>query len=149
MSFKVFISSILFLFASIVAFAGQGLIFTENKGQWGAEIKFKAAVPSGNIIFFKDRILYQQIKKAGHHHHHPGHSSAPKDLFADTNGVSGHVVSIQFLNSLPTIPKGSNEIQAKTHFFNGKRGDFNNVKSFKSVDFKEIYKGIKDRKSVV
>ncbi|MBY0426496.1 MAG: PKD domain-containing protein, partial [Cytophagales bacterium] len=112
----------------------------ENKGQWDPSIRFRASLSSGQILLMNDRIVYQQIKMNSGGHH--GHVHDAQELFADTQGVSGHVISVQFLESLPVTPVGNEPLAHKTHFFYGKKGNFTQVVSHKRVTYPNLYPGI-------
>ena len=53
---------ILFLFTFNLSYGGDGIEFIENKGQWSAQVNFKADLKGGKIWLEKNKITYQFTK---------------------------------------------------------------------------------------
>lgn len=125
--------SILFLGAS-----NGELTFLENKGQWDEHIRYNGRLNFGNLYLENDKLTFRLIDfPTGHQH--------DKEEHTDEEGQGGHQYSLQFLNSNPnTHFTYSGKSPHAFNFFLGNNPDKwkNNVKSYQSITYRNLYKGI-------
>jgi gliding motility-associated-like protein len=118
--------------------------FTENKGQWEAQVLFKADIPGGAMFLEKSKITYAfydtyQLRNIlGHNHHNGKHSELPEK-------INFHGLQMEFLNtdSLTKIIS-SETLKSYSNYFlgNDKSKWASYVKSHKTIIYQDFYKGV-------
>ncbi|GAF70644.1 unnamed protein product, partial [marine sediment metagenome] len=92
--------------------------FLENKGQVGnEEVVFYGSLPNGKIAFGESKVMLWM------------------------EGTSG-VVMLYFENSRKVTPIGINELETKSNYFLSNRGTYSNVRSFETIIYYDLWKGI-------
>lgn len=135
--------SFLVFFASIKIFAHEGrafLRFTENKGQWQNEIRYRANLDGGALFLTKSGFTYHLYDKETLRALHIGGKKNIKNT-----KIASHAFDIKLLN----CNEGANTTGLKpgddyTNYFIGSNPEKwkSNIKSYQEVNYSEVYKGI-------
>jgi len=107
----------------------------ENKGQWPANVLFKADLPIGNLFIEKNQLTYLFVDKEATHELQHG---------KDIKKVHFHSVKVKYNNANP-FP-GIEKLEPTQEYYNFFVGDNSkhatNVKAYKKVVISSIYPGI-------
>ena len=111
-------------------------IFTENKGQWNANINYKAEIDGASIYFQGNAFHYQFIYRPNYH------ATIPSE--GDTL-IKGHVFEAQFIGANEN-PKFEH-YEASPFYFNYFIGNDKSkwqsfVRSYEKIEYKDLYEGI-------
>ncbi len=110
--------------------------FTENKGQWDDEIKFRTELINGYVYFEGNKLKYHFVDKSGLYNAlHEG---------ADTVTIRQHAVEVSFRNANPSpqiTPSETYKQQAELSYHN-QRGSFSGIKQYGNLKYQEIYPNI-------
>ncbi len=112
------------------------LQFTENKGQWGSDVKYVADLASGKLVLEENTLgFFMWDGKAVHDAHH----------FNSPTNIQGHIFKIHFTNSNPSPEILSSE-KEKTYrnYYKGNYPEYwaSHVSLFKKVTYKNLWNGI-------
>ncbi|MFY8021995.1 MAG: hypothetical protein ACOVP1_12385, partial [Bacteroidia bacterium] len=110
----------------------QGIHFVENKGQWPAQVLFKADIPVGHLFIEKNTLTYLFFDKEAVHEAQHKHTRSK---------IHHHAVKIQFLNASdkPQIIK-EDLLPTYYNFFVGPKSNWaSKVQSYKKITIKNIY----------
>lgn len=114
---------------------GNSYPFTENKGQWHENVKFKTEVDGATIFFEKIAFHYQFISKPDYHL-----GNVPED-----DSVRGHVFKAQFLNANEQVKlskTGTSDFYYNYYLGNEESKWKSDVRSFSTIRYHELYNGI-------
>jgi len=92
--------------------------FLENKGQIGnEEVLFYGSLPNGKIAFGDSKVML---------------------WMEGTNDI----ITLSFVGTQKVSPIGLDEFETKNNYFLGNRGTYTNVRSFTSIIYNDLWKGI-------
>jgi len=135
---------------TITSSFGGGMYFIQNKGQWSADILFRAEIPGG-FLFLKNKsfvyVLHDAAKLSALHGKTPSQPSSPNAKFSPpiVPLINAHGVEVQFENSDAKIKHTQkHQVKSRFNYFLGNdqskwAGD---VAAFEEVVYENIYKGI-------
>lgn len=108
------ILAIFLLAASVPALAGEPPVarFTENKGQWPAQVAYRALVPGGALFVERDALTFS-LHSGGEHLHH-GHAGS-----GHTEPRHAHAYRVSFTDAGQAVPLGDNRQGHYENFFLG------------------------------
>lgn len=124
--------------AASSAFAGNGIEFTENKGQWTEQVIYKADIPAGSLFLEKHAFtynFYDGLAVAGSHGADGKHEPFPKLLDC-------HAFKVHFRgSSSKAVVQGSGDMQGVKNYFIGSDQSkwAGGVKSYQTVAYTDIY----------
>jgi gliding motility-associated-like protein len=136
--------------------AEQAYQFTENKGQWEPQIRYRADIPAGFFFLMSNGIHYgfydqQRVNDLKHGKNLNNESGISQLSRAEQAApvpdrtVQAHGVRVHFVNANPT-PQMSGLLPAAAmqHYFIGSDESrwANNVKSYAEVRYEQLYEGI-------
>ncbi|MBK9421850.1 MAG: gliding motility-associated C-terminal domain-containing protein [Flavobacteriales bacterium] len=126
-----------FSFVAIWASEPPVARFTQNKGQWPAQVAYRTLIPGG-ALFVEHSALTYTLHSGGtmeqHGHEHPG----------PLKPEHAHAFRVTFEGALQAVPEGSDEQSFYENFFLGKdSGKWGTgCAVFGTVELKELYPGI-------
>jgi gliding motility-associated-like protein len=128
------------------SFAQGGIKFTENKKQWDSKILYRAQLDGGSLFLLKNALVYNFYDKETLRASHIS-KSTPKmsNKIQSENIIKSHAFKTVFLNSeLNPQIDAVNPTSDFCNFFigNDKNKWAGNVKNYKELNYKNIYKGI-------
>lgn len=112
------------------------LRFVENKGQWNANILFKADVPGGSIFFESNTITYLFTDINAVYFHQHGHRAKTAHM---------HAIKLHFSGSqTPQSVTGTQAFDAYYNFYIGKDPSHwaSHVNAFQKIRYQNLYPGI-------
>lgn len=147
---KLILSLLLFIFIThCFAFANNaynsnGVVFTENIGQWPDSIKFRADSKNATLWFTPNGVYYQLLKTSDCN---PTNiHDKMLDLYkSGPDSIETQLFKAEFSNCKhDVIITGQNELDYKCNYFLGNNPDNwrTNVTSYRSIVFKDIYEGV-------
>ncbi|WP_439556078.1 gliding motility-associated C-terminal domain-containing protein [Dyadobacter sp.] len=125
-----------------------GMYFIENRGQWAADVLFRAEIPGG-FFFLKSQsmvyVLYDASKVANLHGKAPVNSPVAKGNALEPSMIPAHGVELMFENANNQVkhtPKSS--VKTQFSYFLGKDESkwAGGVPGFEEVLYENIYPGI-------
>lgn len=126
---------LIFLNGLAVWAIGDGkLRFEENKGQWPANVHYKAELPGG-ACFVEHNTLTWNLSDAKHDGHQHAH---------DEESLRGHAFKLQLKNATASLKKTSGaELPGYSNYFIGKRLHWaSKVQAYESIVQHDVYPGI-------
>ncbi len=133
--------------ASLATFGheGSGIRFIENKGQWNAEVFFKASIPGGDLYILKNKlkyVFYQQGNK-GHENVGESNGNALRENALLPNKKLIHTVQLVFqeANDNSSVLTGD-AFPEQINYVKGKNNRTTGVRSFSQVTIEKLYDGI-------
>ncbi len=127
----------LFVAARGQASPGNGAIFVQNKGQWPAEVQFRADIPGG-FLFLKSHSLHYVFydTKAVADHHATGQPVS--------DVIRAHGVEVQLTGSQTAVLEGIHPAEVGTTYLlgNDPARHVSNAPAFGEVIYHDIYPGI-------
>jgi gliding motility-associated-like protein len=143
-----FIFLVSFLFNAIIfVFANPATHFVENKGQWHADVLFKASIPGGDLYVLKNRLKYVFYEKNQKGHHHGEFDEAGPDLRSSSaepeiRGLQ-QAVEVEFMEANPGSQIiGENIYFPHINFIKNTGRSSAGVRSFSKVKVADLYQGI-------
>ena len=138
----------IFFFLSNARSLAGSMSFIQNRGQWTADILFRAEIPGG-FLFLKNHslvyVLYDSHEISARHAKGHAISVASRQVPMSQMSISAHGVEVKFHNAAPTVkhtPK--HETQTDFNYFIG--NDENKwaggVKGYEEVIYENLYPGI-------
>ena len=128
---------LLFVAARGYATPGNGAIFVQNRGQWPADVRFRADIPGG-FLFLKDHSLHYVFydTKAVADHHATGQPVS--------DVVRAHGVDVQLTGSQMPALEGIHPAETGITYLlgNDPARHVSNAPAFGEVIYHEIYPGI-------
>lgn len=142
----IFLVSFLFIVITC-GFANPATHFVENKGQWHADVLFKASIPGGDLYVLKNKLKYVFYEKNQKGHHHGVFDEAGPDLRSASTepDVSGfqQAVEVEFLEANPgSMIIGESIYFSRINFIKNTGRSSAGVRSFSKVKVADLYKGI-------
>lgn len=120
----------------------NSIYFTENKGQWDNDIKFKFWNANNHILFNQNNIGYYFLNEnqVAHENQH-----LKKDKFKN-NSIDGHFITLKFVsaNENPNIISNGKPAPFYKNFFLGSKPQKwqSKVQSFTQITYQNLYKHI-------
>jgi gliding motility-associated-like protein len=137
---------------AVVAKTASDKKFLENKGQWPADVLFRANIPGGAVYLTKNAFIYSFYDveaTRSHKHCHPCKdepvANAKKHLAKPGQKINAHSYSVELVGSRPgAIAYGAGAGLEEHNFFLGNDPSkwASRVKAFQEVWYSEIYPGI-------
>lgn len=126
----------------------HSLIFTENKGQWHENVKFKADFGNGSVFLESNRLTFDFFHPDDAPHHHepliksPEHHKNPK---LHHQKVRRHAYRLNFKGAnynAEIIP--GDEVKGYANYFYGRNQSkwATDVKSYGTIEYKDLYHNI-------
>lgn len=109
--------------------------FTENKGQWNENVKFKTEIEGATIFFENNAFHYQFISRPNYH----------AGNIPDDNIERGHIFKARFLQSNQSIEiskTGVSDFYFNYYLGNNKSKWKSEVKSYQKIKYSELYPGV-------
>jgi hypothetical protein len=125
----------------------QPLAFTENRGQWDEQVRFKATAGGANIWFTTDGMYYQFIRRIAKEESNPdGLFMLPHGRFDQkTDSFEQLVLKVSFVgtNLTPAV-FGKALMEYKCNYFIGNDPNqwHTDVSNYQAIYFEEVYPGI-------
>lgn len=114
-----------------------GLRFTENKGQWCEQVKYRVGLPAGALFIEPNRLTYTFLDEEALAHQHP--SDHTHDV------MRGHAYYVHFEGALPS-PEFSTEKafpDYENYFLGNNPAHWASfVKSYQKISYQNLYPGI-------
>jgi len=130
--------SLLLLFSFSLAYAGDGIRFIENKGQWKQAFLYKANLGNGALFLEKTAFTYNFYNANNYHFHNFNTNETPEKL-------KSHAFRISFLeaNKNSSI-ENRNTFPEYYNYFLGKNKSYwkSNIKAYQKVYYNNIYSEI-------
>jgi gliding motility-associated-like protein len=142
----IFLVSLLFL-AITRGFANPVTHFVENRGQWHADVLFKASIPGGDLYVLKNKLKYVFYEKNQKGHHHGVFDEAGSDLKSasaapDDPGLQ-QAVEVEFAAANPgSRITGENIYFSRINFIKHTGRASAGIRSFSKVKVADLYSGI-------
>jgi len=113
--------TLLFLTLAAPAYAQPGthpttpasLEFIENKGQWNAQVRYAAPLPSGRLFVQADGLTFGLVDAPALARHNHATSREAANMPAADSVVHGHAVKLQFVGAAPTAQLRAAEATAE------------------------------------
>lgn len=113
-------------------------LFVENAGQWQGDFDYKLKLSSGALFFDNHGFTLNLLDPKPLRHDHSDHHHSPKK-------IKGHTIKMKYLGANP-----NSEISGhyKTEFYynyihgNNSENNYQRVRVFKGLKYKDIYPGI-------
>ncbi len=126
---------LLFLFAFNSSYGGDGIRFTENKGQWEQSFLYKANIGNGALFLEKTSFTYN-FYNADNYHFHNFNADEPAEK------LKSHAFRINFVgaNNNPSIAS-KNVFPEYYNYFLGKNSKNwrSNIKAYQLIHYNNIY----------
>ncbi|MFC6997167.1 DUF7948 domain-containing protein [Rufibacter roseus] len=125
----------------------RSLEFVENKGQWPAQVKFSAEIPSGRMFLEPTGFLYvlqDPAAKAKAHNHDSG-TTQPTAKSADTGKAKAHAYSVSFEGAnVHSLTQGQEITPGVRNYYLGKdpKKWGSGAKGYRQVQYKSLYQGV-------
>ena len=120
------------------------LTFIENKNQWNAAVKYRAAIPSGFLFIRQNSLQYSFYDENALKHGH-GHQETAQEHQEHKDGIKAHSFEVEFENSNPSPSIVSEQLhQTKFNYFlgNDKSKWAKDARGYSELTYKEIYPNI-------
>jgi len=115
-------------------------LFSENKGQWNADVFFRMRFKTGVLFLEKDKLAYSFVDTAVLGHAGHSHSSSNAN-----GGMRGHSFFVHFENCEPqVVAEGMGSYGHYENYFIGNDESkwASNVKVFRGAKYRHLYPGI-------
>ncbi|HSI90560.1 MAG TPA: gliding motility-associated C-terminal domain-containing protein [Adhaeribacter sp.] len=123
----------------------KSLEFIQNRNQWDAAVKFRAALPGGQLYLKTSGFVYDFQDQEQMAHHDPHHASANQPA---SPLVRAHAYEVTFLNASPqTTLTGARKTPGFRNYFIGDNISkwASDVPAFEEVQYKQLYPGTEMR----
>ncbi len=123
----------------------SNLVFSENKGQWPEQVKFRTDINGGNLWIEKNALNFSLLNPKDLILKKEHHSKTKTPYNKSKNNIRGHSYKIEFINSNnDTKIIGHNKLSHFNNYFlgNDKTKWASNIRNFSSISYENIYKNI-------
>jgi len=123
------------------------LVFTENAGQWGKDIHFRAGNNKATVWFKSDEVIYQQAKTSadGEISEYADLKDHTRPFIYESNKTDLALIKALFVGAnTKSVPFGDDLLEYQCNFFLGNNPDRwrSSVRNFGEITYPEIYPGI-------
>lgn len=123
------------------------LKFIENKGQWNENIRFRADIPSGELILQKDYVGYvlwdeeEYAAASSHRHDHFLDDSLHEDEIPE---ITYQAFKVKFVDINESVIRGINPESFNRNYLKGKDPEkwATNVKAYTEIEYLNVFEGI-------
>ncbi|MCC2545711.1 gliding motility-associated C-terminal domain-containing protein [Hymenobacter sp. BT175] len=129
-------------YATVPAPGGR-LSFIANQGQWPTAIRFKAAVPGGDVYLAQNGLVYDWHSTADLERAHAAYDKAKGGTLPDL-ALRGHAVFVDFVGARAGEPAGAESRPEYHNYFLGKDQSrwASRVPLYAQTRYEELYPGI-------
>jgi len=134
--------------------AQPDLEFIENRGQWPAAVRYRAALPGGGQLFAEADGLRLALLADGALAHPSGHAAegaghraaaASAAAVAPSGALRAHAFDLRFVGAAPTAhPVAASRTAEHRNFFQGSDPSHwaADVRSYRTLDYPELWPGV-------
>ncbi|MGI4741488.1 MAG: gliding motility-associated C-terminal domain-containing protein [Janthinobacterium lividum] len=130
--------------------AQPDLEFIENRGQWPAAVRYRAALPGGGQLFAEADGLRLALLADGAlahpgGHEGAGHRAAAASAVAPSGALRAHAFDLRFVGAAPTAhPVAAGRTAEHRNFFQGSDPAHwaADVRSYRTLDYSELWPGV-------
>jgi PKD repeat protein len=112
--------------------------FVENKGQWPAEVRFRADLEGGKLWVMQDRLRFQWYDGSVFRHAH----DHPKDHTSADSLVHIHAYDVVFVNGNAQGFTREQQATFLSNYFYGNDIRVSNARAYESITLEDIWPGI-------
>ncbi|MDB4534461.1 PKD domain-containing protein, partial [Vicingaceae bacterium] len=134
---------VLSLIVTKLSYAGDGVKFIENKGQWNKNAFFKAEIKGGSIYLEKNKLTFDLFDAKTFNRYIKSHHQKSNNKSFDR--LNWHAYNVEFVNgNLDPLMKGKYIASEYYNYFlgNDKSKWASKAKAYYQVNYENIYDGI-------
>jgi gliding motility-associated-like protein len=135
--------TLLLVFTWSLSYAGDGVKFIQNKGQWNNKVEFKADIKGGVLYLEKNKLTFDLFNPKTFNRYIRSHHE--KSTHRNFNQLDCHSYHVEFVggNLAPSISGKYKTPEYYNYFLGNDKSKWaSNVYGYHQVDYKNIYTGI-------
>jgi gliding motility-associated-like protein len=141
------IASLLLFLTTIAAQAAPGVVFIENKGQWPAEVRFRADLPGGYLFLTTTGLHYTfyDTEATARRHAMPRTAAARQAAGTWADSIRAHGVAVTVVGCAKTVQlAGNHPVETRFNYFTGNDPSrwVSGARGYAEVRYEDLYPGI-------